>query len=156
MNIFALDLDPKLAAQYHCDRHVVKMLLESCQILSTVMHLNGAGGPYKPTHRHHPCVKWAGASQQNFDWLKRLMNHLCAEYTARYGKVHKCQQYLSILDCTLPDIGQTPFSLAMPNQYRSPDAIEAYRAYYLGEKARFAKWKASITPFWWIRVDNPA
>lgn len=149
MNIFVLDLDPKLAAQYHCDKHVVKMIVESVQILSTVMHLNGAIGPYKKTHEHHPCVKWAGTSQENFDWLKKLLGHLCVEYTVRYKRIHKCESYLSELLCTLPKTGLTEFSLAMPHKYKTDNVVESYRNYYMGEKADFAKWKTSA-PDWWI------
>ena len=118
MNIFVLDLDPAKAAQSHCDIHVVKMILESCQILSTVMHKHSEIGVYKPTHQHHPCVVWAGASKQNFLWLKSLMTHLCREYTERYGKHHKCESYLNRLvpPASLPNIRRTPFVLAMPEK----------------------------------------
>jgi hypothetical protein len=141
MNIFVLDPSPETAAQMHCDRHVVKMILESTQILSTVMHQNGLQGPYRPTHKHHPCVRWAGESKENFEWLRRLLASLCAEYTLRYGKTHKCQQYLDSLSCELPDTGLTPFAQAMPPQYRDGDPVRAYRRYYMGEKAGFATWK---------------
>jgi hypothetical protein len=33
MNIFVLDKDPHAAAHYHCDKHVVKMILEAGQML---------------------------------------------------------------------------------------------------------------------------
>lgn len=151
MNIFVLDLDPIKAAESHCDRHVVKMILESCQILSTVMHKHGEIGVYKPTHQNHPCVVWAGASKQNFLWLKSLMTHLCREYTKRYGKHHKCEAYLSQLTppTSLPKIQRTPFALAMPEKYRQADPVESYREYYSHEKAHFAKWRLGDAPAWW-------
>ena len=64
MNIFVVDIDPSKAAQSLCDKHVVKMVLETAQILSTI-----SGGPYRPTHANHPCVLWAGATKRNYLWL---------------------------------------------------------------------------------------
>lgn len=61
MNIFALHQDPQIAAQMHCDKHVVKMILESAHMLSTI-----CGEGYKPTHQNHPCTKWARSSRSNF------------------------------------------------------------------------------------------
>lgn len=138
-----------LAAQYHSDKHCIKMILESCQILSTVMHKHGLPGPYRPTHANHPCVLWAGRSRQNFDWLVRMVRHLCTEYTRRYGKVHKCDSVVlpQIVNPVTTDLGLTPFALAMPDQYRCADPVASYRAYYHGEKAYFATWKTQ-KPAW--------
>ncbi len=69
MNIFALDTDPVTCAQYHCDKHVIKMILESVQMLSTTCSILGAEAPYKPTHANHPCTKWVRESWENFGWL---------------------------------------------------------------------------------------
>lgn len=69
MNIFVLSLDPFEAASMQCDKHVVKMVLETAQILSTVKTLlNEEGAPYKPTHVNHPCVTWAKITE-NRRWL---------------------------------------------------------------------------------------
>jgi len=103
MNIFALHDRSKIAARMHCDKHVVKMCLETAQILSTVVHTAGRwpGTPYeyadhnkpmnfyRPTHAKHPCVLWAGETKANFKWLQRLGVALCCEYFYRYGKTHK-------------------------------------------------------------------
>jgi hypothetical protein len=149
MNIFVLDLDPEKAAYYHCDKHVVKMILESVQMLSTVL-----GGPYKPTHQHHPCTKWVAESYDNASWLVDLTRHLDAQYRRRYDKMfsHKswrlCQEYSKNWDTRwLPHIGVTPFALAMPDEYKTDDPVESYRAYY--KSKTFAEWKHVPKPYWW-------
>jgi hypothetical protein len=144
MNIFVLHTNPVAAAEMQCDKHVVKMCLETAQILSTV-----AGGPYKPTHQNHPCVIWARHNQVNYNWLARHGLALCAEYTARYGKTHKCEAVISSLKDHfryLP-IGYSNFVQCMPDEFKQADPVEAYRAYY-HSKARFATWKRN-QPFWW-------
>jgi hypothetical protein len=147
MNIFALDMDPKLAAQYHCDQHVNKMILESAQMLSTVL-----GGEYAPTHANHPCTLWVGKSQANARWLVQLCHALNAECQARYGhrRNHKSMDiinacYLSIDQ--LPDLPITPFALAMPDTLRNPDdPVQSYRDYYRLQKS-FATWRNG-KPHW--------
>jgi len=151
MNIFILDNDPIKAAQMQCDKHVVKMILESAQMLCTIATQQGFVAPYRPTHAKHPCTIWTAESRQNWDWLITHALALCAEYTSRYGKTHKSQQHIEwckSLNISLPVVGSTPFAQAMPEQYRNSDPVKAYRAYYKGEKARFATWK-SETPSWW-------
>lgn len=145
MNIFILSRSPDEAAQMQCDKHVVKMCLETAQILSTIV-----GGPYKPTHANHPCVKWAGESYSNFFWLREHGIALCREYTYRYGKVHKCEEVIKSIRCNsfLPYIG-TKFVQCMPPEYKHEDAVTAYRAYY-HSKAAFAQWnKSRPAPYWW-------
>ena len=151
MNIFVLHNNPTTAAQHACDKHVVKMILESAQMLCTVAHANNFAAPYKAGFKHHPCTIWVGQTKQNWDWLIDHALALCAEYTKRYGKVHKSQQHIEwcqSLPIDLPDTGLTPFAQAMPEQYKNPCAVTAYRAYYHGEKARFATWKTKA-PDWW-------
>jgi hypothetical protein len=146
VNIFVLDEDPILAAQYHCDKHVVKMVLETAQILSTV---SGLG--YKPTHRKHPCVIWAGASQANFDWLCQLGIELGYEYTYRYDKIHKSSEVIET--CSrfdgLPSGERTTFKQCMPLYcIRYQDPIAGYRTYYMREKRHFCTWKRRGKPEW--------
>lgn len=86
MNIFMTSSCPQESAKFLDDKRVVKMVLESAQLLSTVL-----GGPYKPTHTNHPCTRWVSASRANARWILRHMISLCREYTYRYGKTHKCQ-----------------------------------------------------------------
>lgn len=153
MNIFVLDKDPRLAAIFLCDKHIVKMILESAQMLCTVY---GDTAPYKPTHKSHPCTKWVQQSQQNYNWLCEHAHAMCAEYERRYKKTHKSQKVISFCSklATLPDIGLTPFAQAMPEQYKHSDAVVAYRNYYQGEKSGFAVWKYSPSPSWWVNRQN--
>ena len=155
MNIFALDQDPTLAAAFHCDKHVVKMIVETAQILCTV-HKKldpNSEARYRATHKNHPCVLWAGAALANYRWLVALGLALSDEYTKRYGKVHKSLEVLHWCEENEPELdtgGRTDFCLAMPAKYQTQDAIESYRAYYLGDKKRFATWKKpSCEPWWW-------
>lgn len=88
INIFALDLSPRLSSQYLCDAHVVKMTLETAQILSTVGHKHGLNPPYRATHKNHPVVLWAGHNISNIIWTIDLLNNLLKEYSFRYKKNH--------------------------------------------------------------------
>lgn len=152
MNIFVLDLDPQRAAQYHLDKHVVKMILETTQILSTVLSGKGLKAPYKPTHANHPCVKWANTSFSNFNWLYRLGIELCKEYTHRYGKTHKCEALLKEIIVPHPDmfssLGLTNFAQAMPDAYKNTDPVIAYRNYYIGAKKELLKYTKRELPDW--------
>jgi len=152
MNIFILSDDQKLAAQYHCDKHIVKMPTESGQMLSTALYIHGIDGYWKPCHVKHPCTIWAAQNKANFSWLVNFGYELCTEYTNRYGKEHgayKAIKYASEHIDKLPDGELTPFALAMPDQYKCDNAIKSYRDYYMGEKARIATWKTQ-TPDWFI------
>ena len=151
MNIFVLDRDPYKAAEMMCDKHVVKMILETAQMLCTVAAQQGHDTPYRPTHAKHPCTIWASVSQANWEWLIEHGFGLCEEYTRRYHKTHKSQaviEWCQKLNLHFASDEQTPFAQAMPPQYKSDSAVDAYRAYYHGEKARFAKWKTGA-PEWW-------
>lgn len=149
MNIFVLSLDPFEAAAMQCDKHVVKMVLETAQILSTVKTLlNEKGAPYKPTHVNHPCVQWSKIPD-NRCWLTWHFQGLLEEYKRRYNKEHKCSLFKHRL-CFYFDVASpNSFVQCMPDKYKIPlDPVSAYRAYYVGEKARFAKWKLGA-PDWW-------
>ena len=104
MNIFYLDNDPKVCAQYHVDKHVVKMILETAQLLSTTHWMSGSEGPYRQTHKNHPSAVWARSNKSNYIWLCELGMELCKEYTHRYGKTHKTQQHLEWLSNNIPNI----------------------------------------------------
>ena len=149
MNIFVLDKNPHVAAMYACDKHVVKMILESAQMLCSVQPEGTA--PYKRSFYNHPCTKWVRASVANYDWLIEHARALCTEYTRRYGKVHKSEKVIDWCDTNrpeLPDVGLTPFAQAMPEDYKNEDAVEAYRTYYRNDKRRFATWKDVDPPAW--------
>lgn len=152
MNIFYLDYNVQKCARDHADRHVVKMIVESVQILSSVYYYTGQPelAPYKLTHGNHPCCVWARESAQNWRWLYRLALALCKEYTYRYGKVHKCEAILGAmkLPC-LPSKGFTPPAQAMDEIYKiSGDPMENYRNYYANGKAHLLKYKRRRRPAW--------
>ena len=85
MNIFVLDKDIVKCAEYHCDQHANKMILESVQMLCTALNKKGFSTPYKSTHIKHPCVLWVEASYDNFEWLKDLAIALNDEYKYRFN-----------------------------------------------------------------------
>lgn len=171
INIFILDEDPAKAAQYHCDKHVVKMILEVGQMLCTAhRELDGVdtldsfetGEPYhivelyKSTHKNHPCAKWIRESVGNYHWAFIHFRNLGMEYQKRYGRNHKTHEkywwHLGMYPNNIPGGTRTPFAQAMPDEYKDPDAVKAYRAYYIGAKSDIAKWNHSETPEWWPHV----
>lgn len=150
MNIFALDRDPAKAAQYLCDKHIVKMCLETAQILSTI-----SGGLYKPTHANHPCTLWAKETLGNYRWLLQHGKAIGLEYSYRYGKEHKSTEIiLSCEDFKPNDIeSMTSFVLAMPDEFKKSDPIESYRDYYMS-KQLFCNWTNRDIPEWFLeRLD---
>ena len=164
MNIFVLSRNVRFCARMHCDQHVVKMPLETAQLLSTALYsaeperwaeMNAQGLAYKPTHANHPCAIWARECINNYLWLARLGLELCAEYSYRYeSRVHKSQAVLEALRANAPALPDkrviTPFPLARPEDCQIPgDPVGSYRRFYLMHKARFARWKRREVPEWW-------
>ncbi len=152
MNIFILDDDITTCAQCHCDQHVVKMILESVQLLCTALNKKGFTTPYKSTHMKHPCVLWVEESYDNFEWLQQLAVELDIEYRYRFDKdvSHKSIAVLDdIADCRYDSAGLTEFAQAMPDEFKVPgDPVLAYRQFYRGDKMRFAKWTKRPMPEW--------
>lgn len=161
MNIFFLHYDPKKCVELYVDKHVIKMLLESVQILCSVHHMCNEIEinfipPYKLSHKNHPCCIWARKSLSNYIWLTKLTKELSNEYTYRYGKIHKCEKdgYIDSLienKPNIPDIGFTTPSQAMPDMYKietnnMDDVIEAYKHYYFFEKSNIHCWKKRDIP----------
>lgn len=102
MNIFVTDSCPIQSAKNLDDKRVIKMVLETAQILSTVMRQRGIlDAPYKPTHLNHPCVKWVLSDQFHVNWLLDHFEALCSEFRLRQGKRHKCQEFASLFQFTL-------------------------------------------------------
>ena len=156
MNIFYLDEDPKLCAQYHCDRHVCKMVVEGVQLLSTAHWMTGGEAPYKKTHVNHPSNKWVRESLSNYVWLCDMTMELCKEYTHRYGKRHKTQQHLEWCMVNIPNIedkGFTEIPQAMPDECKRENPIDGYRNYYNVEKAYMCKWKNREIPEWFNPIQ---
>jgi len=145
MNIFILDDNPVKAAQLQCDKHVVKMVLESAQMLSTAHRMldgtvekrpsksgkrmvNYYKHPdpvmdeqlYKAVHFNHPCTVWTMQTTANYRWHYTHFIALCNEYKYRYGKEHltdtKMRRVLAKYPDNLPRKKLTPFALAMQHQ----------------------------------------
>lgn len=153
MNIFILDRNPKLAARANCDKHVIKIILEISQMLSMAMSMSGSDkAPYRVTHQNHPMSKFVRTTKGNYKWTCDHLEALLQEYTERYGKIHKCAQYLNLFRNSIhliPDGDLTTFPQCMPDEYRDEDPVKAYKTYYKMDKARFAKWRLGNEPDWW-------
>jgi hypothetical protein len=155
MNIFFLDWDVNKCAEYHCDKHVVKMILETAQLLCSAHHMTDQPTdqvPYKLAHKNHPCSIWTRSSLTNYLYLCELGLALCEEYTYRYEKRHKSQDVIEWCLSNRPnihDVDITTPPLAMPDEYKVyDDVIESYRNYYRGAKSSFAVWKNREIPEW--------
>ena len=149
MNLFWLSLDPERCAQMHCDKHVVKMPLETVQMLCTAHWIHGNDAPYLPVHQTHPCTLWVAQTIENYRLAWWLGYHLFKEYTYRYGKKHQTESVLYAVRCHPPAMtarGYTKFPQAMPEEYKHHDVMVAYRDYYIGEKSGFAEWTGRPVP----------
>ena len=148
MNIFAVDEDPAIAAFSLPDKYVVKMPVETTQMIALVFSkwyhnygpvLKADNKPYnveKGAFRNHPCTKWAADSDDNLQWLFQHGISLCNEYTSRYGKKHACERSIRLAALTQMHNGcpekHTPFVRAMPDVLKDNnriDTITAYRMY---------------------------
>lgn len=177
MNIFILDENPRKAAAMQCDKHVVKMILESAQMLCTAhrildgeetTRISKSGkklkhwklpddretGLYLATHVNHPCNLWVRKVSGNYSWLWDHMGGLLSEYKLRYGKTHACSDmyhkwlHYSPTNMRL-DPAHTTFAQAMPEEFRGPDAVKAYRLYYQSKQGDFnMKWTLREQPEW--------
>lgn len=177
MNIFFLSSDAGDCARQHCDKHVVKMIVEYAQLMSTAHRLLD-GTPYKGKtantgrsvvrwmlpderenhvylagHVNHPSGVWTRESKDNYKWLYSLWLELMAEYTFRYGKQHACTKLVPYLVNTpnnICDIGLTTVPQCMPDEYKvAGDTIAAYKNFYCGSKSRFAAWTKREAPSWY-------
>lgn len=153
MNIFVLDKDPEIAATYLLDKHVVKMPLESAQMLCIAYPFGTA--PYKgKMFKNHPCSVWARTSFENYNWLIKHGVAACKEYSFRYSREHGCLKVIQWCKDNMnllvfPTTGLTPFAQAVPEEHKGSDAVQAYRNYYLKQKAYIGKWTKRGPPPWW-------
>jgi hypothetical protein len=159
MNIFFLDTNPRKIAEYHCDKHVVKMILETAQLLCGTHWVCGSEAPYKLSHKNHPCSKWVRESDENYEYLCEIGLALCEEYTHRYGKIHKSEAIIEWCANNVPmlprDVGSTKPAMAMPDEYKvGYSVVKSYRNYYNGAKADFAKWTKRETPEWFNKKEE--
>jgi hypothetical protein len=172
MNIFLLSTDPAECAQMHADKHVGKMLLESCQILSTVLSFDLLEDqqefiryfkvvPYKPTHLNHPCIKWAAKSYKNASWLSKLAKNLALEFRFRFEKEHGSEQLALAFarDHSYVAPQQQDFCCCVPEEYHPLTAtptpeqvVSAYRTYYQLEKRHLLQYTKRQPPSW---IESP-
>lgn len=159
MNIFYFSHDPIECSQMHCDKHVVKMILEYAQLLSTAHRVldNYVGEEcYKSTHKNHPSAVWVRKSDQNYLWLYRLFIALQDEYTYRYNKIHASSRLNDFLKEPPKNILWSFFTQptpAMPDKYIiEGESIISYRNYFNGEKTHLAKWSGREEPIWYQTI----
>ncbi len=166
MNLFLLSRSRRKGARMHCNRHVVKMILETTQLLWTGVHVGGVDvsnrtelKPYRKTHTWHPTAIWVRESPRNWSFAVSFGLELCKEYTRRYRKHHKCEAHLRFFRrlgyCPPLETrpirhprgamvrGCTPLPLAMPEscvvyEKGEPNAVESYRRYYALKNAQWA------------------
>lgn len=154
MQIFVTDKSPVKSAQALDDKRVVKMCLETCQLLSTAMYLNGVEGyPYKPTHIKHPCTKWVSRSRGNFCWLLRHFKALLMEYTKRYKKRHKCSDHIRTFENAVKYLScHKRLEFENCTTFKSEeDPIVAYKQYLFGKwlnDKREPRWTNTQAPDW--------
>lgn len=185
MNIFVLHEDPKIAAQMHCERHILKMIIEHTQMMAAAYYStigisrkkqipdnqeavnnlfrgfprkdeNGNDRPYSISHVNHPCTVWTRSSLTNFYWLLDCTKALCEEFTHRYKGKHSVEFIVDWMYQNPPkleDQGLTPFAQAMPEFYKSENAVEAYRKYYAFKTTYMrVNWKLEERiPHWWTQ-----
>jgi len=181
MNIFFLDRHPRIAAQYHLDKHVVKMPTEYLQMLSTAHRVmdgqeytdlskNGRRikrwrhfsdrmeeNLYKASHVNHPSNVWLRQSTLHYVWFYQLFLETAKDYEKRYGRRHKTLDVAELAGVSTPpqnmyNNGWVDPPLAMPDVYKVGDAVESYKNYYRGDKASFATWKNKIPD--WFTINN--
>jgi hypothetical protein len=180
MNIFYLDNDPTTCAQMHNDKHVVKMILEYAQLLSTahrildgteftgvsktgrkqtrfVLSDSRESVLYSSTHANHPSAIWVRKSYENYVWLYQLFLAVLKEYTHRYGKLHACEKLVDVLRTSPTNIpkgvGFTEPTPAMPDEVKIVgSSLASYKNYYIKNKAHLASWKKRNIPEWYANV----
>ena len=170
--------DPEENVKLHCDKHVVKMILEYAQMLSTAhrmldgtQYIDNSSGRrikrwrmkhdeellYKASHINHPCTIWARDNCANYGYLYILFSTLCEEYTYRYGKEHLTWRKLGKVLATPPKnithaswINLSSMPQCMPEEYKDINVISAYRRFYRNDKIDFAKYTRRDTPNWMV------
>lgn len=160
MNIFHLDKSPYLCAIYHCDKHVVKMILETAQMLCTAWRQEEKYplSLYKQTHLNHPMSLWVRKTKTNYLWSYKLFIELQREYTYRYNKKHACGKFNSVLKTVPPSLEEqnieekewTEPPQCMPDIYKKSNYVQGYRQYYAKDKFKIANWTIRNTPQWML------
>lgn len=158
MNIFVSNVSPERSALDHCDRHLVKMVVETAQMLSCAHWiLDNKSVGYAPTHWNHPCSDWVRLSSENYQWGLSLLSALCTEYTNRYKKPHKTASLLPVLKKAprnIPSGKLTPWAQAMPEEFMEEDSTLAYQSYLIW---KYDEWMTRAKPLkvCWTERDLP-
>ena len=173
MNIFYLHEDPWRSAELHCDKHVVKMIIEYAQMLSTAhrmldgnQYTDSSSGRriqrwelensnmdevlYKASHINLPSTRWVRENAVQYQYAYDMFTALCDEYTYRYGKIHKTDTRLRFILNEIPELipvgNLTIFKQAMPNHVKHANPILGYHAYYRQYKRHIAIWSKRDIP----------
>ena len=153
MNIFVTYLDAHKSARVLDNKRVIKMCLESAQLLSTAMHVMGAtNAPYRPTYVNHPCAIWTRTNAANYLWLLNHFRALCDEYNFRYGKTHKCKQYLEIFYAGYAFMPESNEITMFPNCTKFKKELNIFKAYRLCLKD---KWENDKRKPQWTNRQRP-
>ena len=168
MNIFAIESDASggidwcASAKAQDNYRVVKMILESCQMLCTAINIQHGEQvtPYRNAHPKHPSTLWVRESAANFELLVEHTLAMLEEYTERFGRVHKCADVLErVVDlydaARFPKQEETPLPLCMPEEFKSDNIVDSYRRFYASKpRVRYPETKI---PTWFkeYRGDTP-
>lgn len=163
MNIFVTDACPVMSAQALDNVRVNKMILESAQMLSTAMSVNGAapsslpkskaGNPFKPTHANHPCTKWVTDNRDNYWWLYLHLEALLFEYNHRTGKTHSCESTLSSLSIGYGMIPQVGTGLS---EFQNSSGMDTGNVLTSYQDCMNAKWAKDVIKVKWTNRNPPA
>lgn len=162
MNLFILDRDPFVAASMNCDKHVCKIILEACQMLSLAHIEHGATSELlwnARTHRNNHVSIWVRTTMANYEWTVNHAHGLLSEYSARYKKTHSCENMIDWFDKNRPPLPDswlgdslTPFRQAVAADCYMDDPVQAYHLYYVRYKRRFATWRNGNVPAWFTNL----
>lgn len=170
MNIFALDIDPRMPAIYLDNKRVGKLLMEACQLMSHAVALHdpevcefdfhplGLCGSPNPTkgYVNGPVSKWVRSNQRRYDWTFCYATALAEEFEFRFGKQHASARRLPRLaqfNHCLSDGPLLPFQNSARHQelgidYTHLEAPESYRQY------TSHRWETDkLTPVWTGRAE---
>ena len=132
----------------HVDKHVIKMIVETCQLLCSAVHVTKSyTPPYKLTHKNHPSSIWTRESIENYIWLCELGIALCDEYRYRYGKIHKTEKYIKYLYKNPPSLPTNKFTfppMVIPDNCKFEDVVFSYRYYILYRKTNLLSWSGKV------------
>lgn len=152
MNIFVSNPNPLESALILDDKRLIKMILETAQLMSTAINLYKGVSPYKTTHKNHPCAIWVRTSNKNYSWTLKHFKALSNEYTRRFGRIHKCYDYICLFESGkhLMPIGElTQFQNCTQFKHIT-NVFEAYQ-FCLNDKwnkDKNPKWTLSNPPLW--------